>query len=343
VATAESDSERTTSVSGNSLMDLALFLGGLVLLLAGAELLVRGAGQVARSFGISSLVIGLTVVAWGTGSPELATGLTADFTNHPSFNVGNVVGSNIANPPLPLGAVGMVMPIVAKADGLWRDGLILLGGSLLFAALCWSGMVGLWSGIVLLAVFVAFLGHSYWREARNGGGAEMGVQEVVEIRGVPASVTAAWLVLAAGLAGVVYGADLLVMGGVAVAKAAGVSEEVIGLTLIAFGTSLPELAASVVAAWRGHADIALGNIVGSNLFNMLMIVGVVAVVTPLRVPVQIMAFDLWVMLAATVLFLPFLVGGLRFGRLAAGVFLAAYAAYIAVQAYGVQEVLAAVG
>ena len=316
---------------------------GFMLLLGGAEVLVRGAVALAQRLDISPLIIGMTVVALGTSAPELVVSLDAALSGSPGIALGNVIGSNIANLLLILGAVGMVMPIAAKADGLWRDGLILLGGSLLFAALCWSGMVGLWPGMLLLAVFVAFLGHSYWRETRNGGGAEMGAQEVVEIRGVPASVTAAWLVLAAGLAGVVYGADLLVMGGVAVAEAAGVSEEVIGLTLIAFGTSLPELAASMVAAWRGHADIALGNVVGSNLFNMLLIVGVVAVVTPLLVPIQIMAFDLWVMLAATVLFLPFLVGGLRFGRLAAGVFLAAYAAYIAVQAYGVQEVLAAAG
>ena len=318
-------------------------IAGFVLLLGGAEVLVRGAIALAKRLEISPLIIGMTVVALGTSAPELVVSLDAALLGSPGIALGNVIGSNIANLLLILGAVGMVMPIAAKPDGLWRDGLILLGGSLLFAALCWSGIIGLWPGMLLLAVFVAFLGHSYWRETRNGGEAEMGVQEVVEIRGVPASVTAAWLVLAAGLAGVVYGADLLVMGGVAVAEAAGVSEEVIGLTLIAFGTSLPELAASVVAAWRGHSDIALGNVVGSNLFNMLLIVGVVAVVTPLLVPIQIMAFDLWVMLAATVLFLPFLVGGLRFGRLAAGVFLAAYAAYIAVQAYGVQEVLAAVG
>lgn len=318
-------------------------IAGFMLLLGGAEVLVRGAIALAKRLAISPLVIGMTVVALGTSAPELVVSLDAALSGSPGIALGNVIGSNIANLLLILGAVGMVMPIAAQSDGLWRDGLILLGGSLLFAALCWSGMVGLWSGMLLLAVFVAFLGHSYWRETRNDGGAETEVQKVVEIRGVPASVTAAWLVLAAGLAGVVYGADLLVMGGVAVAKAAGVSEEVIGLTLIAFGTSLPELAASVVAAWRGHADIALGNIVGSNLFNMLMIVGVVAVVTPLLVPVQIMVFDLWVMLAATVLFFPFLAGGLRFGRLPAGVFLAAYAAYIAVQAYGVQEILPAAG
>ncbi len=318
-------------------------IAGFMLLLGGAEVLVRGAIALAKRLAISPLIIGMTVVALGTSAPELVVSLDAALSGSPGIALGNVIGSNIANLLLILGAVGMVMPIAAQSDGLWRDGLILLGGSLLFAALCWSGMVGLWSGMLLLAVFVAFLGHSYWRETRNDGGAETEVQKVVEIHGVPASVTAAWLVLAAGLAGVVYGADLLVMGGMAVAKAAGVSEEVIGLTLIAFGTSLPELAASVVAAWRGHADIALGNIVGSNLFNMLMIVGVVAVVTPLLVPVQIMVFDLWVMLAATVLFFPFLVGGLRFGRLAAGVFLAAYAAYIAVQAYGVQEILPAAG
>ncbi|HJN23032.1 MAG TPA: calcium/sodium antiporter [Rhodospirillales bacterium] len=316
---------------------------GFMLLLGGAEVLVRGAVALAQRLDISPLIIGMTVVALGTSAPELMVSLDAALSGSPGIALGNVVGSNIANLFLILGTVGIVMPIAAKSDGLWRDGLILLAGSLLFVALCWSGMIGFWPGILLLAVFVAFLGHSYWRETKNDGGAEMRAQKVLEIHGVPSSVTVAWLFLTAGLASVIFGAHLLVMGGVAIAKAAGVSEEVIGLTMIAFGTSLPELATSVVAAWRGHAEIALGNVVGSNLFNMLLIVGVVAVVTPLQVPAKIMVFDLWVMLAATAVFLPFLACGWRFDRFVAVVFLAAYVAYIAVQAYDVQVILPAAG
>jgi len=148
-----------------------------------------------------------------------------------------------------------------------------------------------------------------------------------------------WALVLGGLVGVIYGADILVEGAVGIARGFGVSEEVIGLTLIAFGTSLPELAASVMAAIRGHADVALGNVVGSNLFNVVGIIGMVAVVTPLAIPEQVLDFDLWVMMGATVVLFPYLVRGWRFGRLPAALFLALYAAYILIQGYGVSNVL----
>ena len=193
-------------------------IAGFILLLGGAEVLVRGAVALAKRLEISPLIIGMTVVALGTSAPELVVSLDAALSGSPGIALGNVVGSNIANLLLILGAVGIVMPIIAKSDGLWRDGLILLASSLLFTVLCWPGMIGLRSGILLLAAFAAFLGHSYWCETRNNGGAEMHAQEVAEIHGVPASLMMAWLILVAGLAGVIFGADLLVTGGVAMAK-----------------------------------------------------------------------------------------------------------------------------
>ncbi len=151
------------------------------------------------------------------------------------------------------------------------------------------------------------------------------------------------MAILAGLAGVVFGADLLVDGGVEMAKTFGIADEVIGLTVLAIGTSLPELAASVVAAMRGHTDVALGNVVGSNLFNILAVVGAVALVMPLEVPQQLLDFDLWLMLGVTVLMLPYLIGGWRLGRSVAVSFLVGYAAYVSAQAYGVAQLMALFG
>jgi cation:H+ antiporter len=318
--------------------------GGLILLLVGGDVLVRGAVSLAQCIGVSPLVIGLTVVAFGTSAPELVVCVNAALSGAPEMAIGNVVGSNIANILLILGAAGLVMPIAINPRGFLNDSAVLVGGSGVFVVVCLFGVIPLASGIVLLAGFAAFLYYSYWRETRGGDRrAEHMVEEVEEMPGMPASLWLAWVMLLGGLAAVLYGADLLVGGGITMARAFGVSEEVIGLTLVAVGTSLPELAASVVAAFRGHADVALGNVVGSNLFNVLGVTGIVAVVTPLPVPSQIAAFDLWVMMAVTVLLVPVLKRGWRLGRAESALFLVAYAAYIAVQAYGVSDLIAVVG
>ncbi len=319
-------------------------LGGLVLLIGGAEFLVRGAVGLARRLGVSPLVVGMTVVAMGTSAPELVVSLNAALTGAPGITLGNLVGSNIANVLLILGAVGLVMPFAAKPQARQRDALVLLGGSLLFAILCWRGTIGLWPGLILLAAFFGFLGHSYWSEIRaDGAAAKERMEEVRELESTAGSAGMTWLALIGGLVAIIYGADLLVVGGVALAREHGVPEEVIGLTLIAIGTSLPELAASVVAAVRGHADVAIGNVVGSNLFNILGVVGVVAVTTPLPVAAQIQDFDIWVMLGTTVLVVPLLMGRWRFSAREALVFLFAYAGYIGIQFYGVSGLLARLG
>ncbi len=318
-------------------------IGGFVLLLGGAEALVRGAVALAKRLGISPLVIGMTVIALGTSAPEFMVSLEAALNGAPGMALGNVIGSNIANILLILGAAALVKPILVQPAGLLKDGLMLLGGSVLFMGLALPGTVGFWSGIVLLTVFVLFLAYSYRREKKDSSAAKIHLHEAEEFEDLPRTWTLTWISLLAGLGAILFGADILVKGGVTIARDYGVSEEVIGLTLIAFGTSLPELAASVVAAWRGHSDVALGNVVGSNLFNMLLIIGAVATVTPLSVPEQLMNFDLWVMIAITVMLIPFMAGWLRFNRIEASVFLVLYGTYIWVQAFGVSEILAKIG
>lgn len=220
---------------------------------------------------------------------------------------------------------------------------MLLAASALFGWFCWSGPIGSWQGAVLIVLLVGFLIRAYLRESRNGGvSAEIYVEEVKDFEGLT-SLKIIWMAILAGLAGVVIGADLLVDGGVELARALGVAEEVIGLTVLAFGTSLPELAASVVAAMRGHTEVALGNVVGSNLFNVLAVIGTVALVTPLHVPAQVLDFDLWLMLGVTVALMPYLMGAWRIGRATAIVFLSAYGAYIFAQVYGVSAVLEILG
>ncbi len=314
---------------------------GFLLLLVAAEFMVRGAVALARKMNISPLVIGMTIIAVGTSMPELVVGLEAGLSGSPGLALGNIIGSNIANVLLVLGAAGIVAPIVSKEGSLLRDGVVLVGGSVLFTFFCMQGSIDRVSGIILVAGLAGFLIASYRREHNQGGpDAELHLEEVEEVGNLPDKIWIVWGALIGGIAGIILGADLLVEGGVSIARDFGVSEEIIGLTLIALGTSLPELAASVVAAFRGHADVAIGNVVGSNLFNILGIGGVVSIVTPLPVSDQIASFDIWVMLAATALVLPLLIWRWRLNRPVATVFLACYAGYVGLQAYGVERALA---
>jgi cation:H+ antiporter len=324
------------------MMYLKIFLG-FVFLLGSADILVRGAVGLARRLEISPLVIGMTIIAFGTSAPELLVSMDAALAGSSAMAIGNVVGSNMANMLLILGAAALFMPISIKPFALMHDSIMLLVASALFAWFCLSGPIGGWQGAVLIVLLVTFLTRAYLRESREGGvSAEIHAEEVKDFEGLT-SLRLIWMAILAGMAGVVYGADLLVDGGVELARTFGVAEEVIGLTVLAFGTSLPELAASVVAAMRGHTEVALGNVVGSNLFNVLAVIGSVALVTPLQVPAQVLDFDLWVMLAVTLVLMPYLMGGWRIGRATAIIFLGVYGAYIFAQAYGVSRVLEILG
>ncbi len=319
-------------------------LVGFVLLLGGAEFLVRGAVGLARRIGVSPLVIGMTVVALGTSAPEFVVSLDAALEQAAGIATGNIIGSNIANILLILGVSALITPVKGEPKAVMRDGFILLGCSTVFTVLCWQGVLDVMAGVILFGLFIVFLIYSYWRE-RHGQDpkvAELHMHEAEEVE----SPQNLWLMLVmtvGGIAAVVYGAELLVEGGTAIARIYGVSEEVIGLTMIAIGTSLPELAASGMAAARGHTDVALGNVIGSNLFNILGVLGAVALIQPLSVAQQLLDFDLWVMMGATLLLIPFMVTRWELSRREGAVFAIAYCVYIVVQAYGVEKVLAHLG
>ena len=311
-------------------------VGGLVLLFLGGEALVRGAVSLASRLGVSKLVISLTVMALGTSAPELVVALQAALEGAPGVAVGNVVGSNIANVLLILGVAAMITPIVTQPSAIARDGVAMVLASVVFIALAWVGEFRAWSGAVLLILLIGYFGLRYWGDRRDGAAEREHAREVDGMVTDHLSLPLAALVTVAGLAILVVGADLLIDGAVAVARAHGVSEAVIGLTLVAFGTSLPELATCAVAAWRNHPDVALGNVLGSNMFNLLGVMGAVALVTPVGVPEQIIHFDVWIMLAVSVLVLPLLMTGRRLGRVEALALTLLYLGYVAVQFLGVE-------
>lgn len=299
-------------------MDIVYILIGFVALLIGGEFLVRGAVAVAVRARISPLVIGLTLVGFGTSTPELLTSVQAALAGSPGIAMGNVVGSNIANILLILGVAALIAPIAVARDGFLRDGGVVLGASVLCLGLVLWGDLGRGAGTVLVLSLVAYL---VWALRTSA-------PEAADIPLTAMGVGPALLLALGGLALTLLGARFLVSGAVSIAATLGVSDAVIGLTIVAVGTSLPELVTSVVAARKGQGDLAFGNVVGSNIFNILGILGVTALVQPLAVPAQIAGFDIWVMLAATVLLIVMAVAGWRIGRAKGMILLAAYAAYL---------------
>jgi cation:H+ antiporter len=307
-------------------------VAGLALLLGGGEALVRGAVGAATRLGVSPLVIGLTLVGFGTSTPELVASLDAALSGAPGVAVGNVVGSNLANILLILGLAALLGPIAVDPAAFRRDGAALVAATLAFAAVALTGSLPRLAGLGGVALIIAYTLSTYFAERRAGGpSAELRAQEAAQVAPKGMGLGAGLALAAAGIAGVVVGAGLLVDAAVTLARAAGLSEAVIGLTLVAVGTSLPELATSVVAALRRHGDVAFGNVVGSNLFNLLGIAGVTAAVIPVPVPPEILRFDLWAMLAATLLLVGAAVTGWRVSRREGAALLALYAGYLAVQ------------
>ena len=316
-------------------------IGGLVILVGAAEVMIRGAVGLARIFGLSPLLIGMTVVALVTSAPELVVSLDAALTGNPGLATGNIVGSNIANVLLITGAAALVAPMARRTERLYRDGALLILCTALFVLLCWGEELDIAQGALLIIIFLGFMGSAYWRDINDPKASAERVGEVEEIGGVPSRAWVAWASAIGGLVGIALGADLMVNGGVAIARSFGLGEEVIGLTLIAIGTSLPELAASVVAARRGHADVAIGNVVGSNMFNMLAIAGVVSMASPLPVPSTMLAFDLWVMLGSAILIVPAMTGWTGMSRIAGVGMLVLYLGYLAAQVLDVPTRIAA--
>ncbi len=314
-----------------SVLSEILFLVGLVVLIAGAELLVRGASRLATAVGISPLVVGLTVVAYGTSAPELAVSVQAAFAGKAEMALGNVVGSNLFNILLILGASALVAPLHVAQQLVRWDVPLLIGLSALLLVLGLDGSLGRCDGVLLVAIGVAY---SVWsvRQSRREtrAVAEEYEEAFAPTVGAP-NVPRQLLLIAAGLGLLLLGSRWLVSGAIAIAQALGVGELVIALTIVAAGTSLPELATSVMASLRGERDIAVGNVIGSNIFNLLSVLGLSSVVAPhgIPVPTSALRFDIPVMIAATVACLPIFFTGHVIARWEGALFLGYYGAYTA--------------
>ncbi|MEL7040410.1 MAG: calcium/sodium antiporter [Pseudomonadota bacterium] len=325
-----------------------LILGGFVLLFAGGEALVRGSVGIARKVGLSELVIGLTLVGFGTSLPELVTSLQALSEGAVGLSIGNVIGSNVANILLVIGAAAFVRAITTDPKALARDGIFMVGVTIVFAFIVWIDGFNRTTGIAFtVLLFVYLVGSVILDRRSNGAAAEMHGQEAEEFEYNDAT----WLSIVltiGGIIGVIFGARFLVEGGSDAARLLGVSETVIGISIVAIGTSLPELVTSIMAARKGKADVALGNVLGSNVFNILGILGVSAIVfpfslietAPIGVPLEVAAMqfgqaasivtwtDMGALFLSVFLLFVFAFTGRKLARWEGGILLTAYFLYI---------------
>jgi cation:H+ antiporter len=308
-------------------MSIAL---GLVLLVAGGELLVRGAVASAKALGVSPLLIGLTLVGFGTSTPELVTSVTAALNGSPGIAVGNVVGSNIANILFILGLSAVIFPMAVNPKGFKRDAAMVSAAALACLAVVLYGRMGIVLGLIFIASLIAYIVFVYLQEKNAPDEAAVVAEHRAEdARQGPATMALSVVMAIVGIAITIFGAGYLVDGAIAMAKGLGVSDTIIGLTIVAVGTSMPELVTSVMAAIRKHADVAYGNIVGSNIFNVLFILGATSIIQPIDIPSQIARFDIWVMLIATALLVYFARTGAKLQRWEGWVFIACYVGYTA--------------
>lgn len=301
-------------------------IGGLIYLLLGGDLLVRGATSLARAANVPPVVVGLTVVAFGTSAPELFVSLGAVYNGLPALSVGNVVGSNVANVLLVLGVPALIAAMPCNQEGVRVHVAMMLGATGLFVFLARDGALGLVDGALLLAVLGGFL----FVSLRQGTLDEEAREELERVFGLPGTPLRIAGFLLLGSLFLPLGAELMVGAGGRIAAVYGVSEGVVGLTLFALGTSLPELGTTLVAAMLGETDVAIGNVVGSNVFNIAAIMGITATVSPgpLPVPAAFLAMDVWVMLGSAALLSFFAWRGISIGRAWGGLLLVGYLAYV---------------
>lgn len=285
-----------------------IFVGlGLVILLLAGDALVRGAVNLSLRLGVPALIVSLTIVAFGTSAPELLISIQAIMDGVPGLALGNVVGSNTANVLLVLGVPALLATLHTSECHTRNSYLQMLAATLLFIVLCFCGDLTRGDGFILLAALTAMLLYAGRSAMKHRKSACMVTENEEDVEGADPSMT--WpkilFFLGLGLIGLPLGANLLVEGAVNIARDFGVSETAIGLTLVAVGTSLPELATTVMAALRRQAEVALGNVIGSNMFNLLAIIGVATMVGPIPVEPEVLKFDLWIMLGASLLLIPF--------------------------------------
>lgn len=294
-------------------------VGGLIGLFLGGDALIKGAVAVAEGLKVPKLVVGLTIVGFGTSMPELLVALQSVAKGAPDIAVGNVVGSNIANILLILGFGALIYPVATTAQGLKRDMVVVLLASAALCYLAWTGLVPRWAGIAMFAALLVYLLVVYLLSPK---------QEPEDLQDTP-RLSAGWAVIyiCFGLLLLIGGAHFLVDGATTVARQFGVSEAVIGLTLVAVGTSLPELTVTIISAMRRHSEVALGNVVGSNIFNILAILGITAMVTPLPVSADFLQVDLPLLMGSALVLAVLILRGKPIGRVWGLIFLLGYAAY----------------
>lgn len=308
------------------LINSLLVAVGLIMLYFGAEWLVRGSVTIANKFRISQLVIGLTIVAFGTSTPELAVSLTSSLQGASDVALGNVVGSNIVNIGLILGIAAIIRPIIVTRSTIKKEVPIMVGVALVLILISLDGNISVFEGIALSVGIIIFVVFSYKSSKKESSGIEnpsIGL-DLVKKNVISKTV----LMVGSGLALLTIGSFFTVENAVIIAQSFGVSERIIGLTLIAVGTSLPELVTSIVAALRGHSDLSVGNIVGSNIFNILAIIGISAAITGISVSDN-MFFDFYVMIGFSIILIPIMRSGFKISKIEGYGLVAAYFAYLA--------------
>lgn len=327
------------------IVDIILLLVGLLVLYFGAEAMVKGASQLALGLGISPFIVGLTVVAFGTSAPEFVVSFLATWQQSEGISVGNIVGSNICNVALILGVAALIQPLSVDASSLRREYPIMLVASIVFFAMALDGRIARWEGAVLMLGIVGFVAynmlavrraHKLLAERAAAEGKELSEDELaaegpdIDLPDTDeeSSTVKNIVYVVLGILALAGGAQLMVESAKVIARSFGLSDFVIGITIIAFGTSLPELATSCVAAIRKQADISIGNVVGSNIFNILFVIGSVSSIFTLNVEPQALRFDFPVMVGVLVLAFPLMRFGYRIGRVKAVILLATYLAYV---------------
>jgi len=306
-------------------MEYVLLIGGLIILIIAGELLVRGAVGVALKFNIPTLVIGMTVVSFGTSAPELLVSLKAALNNHPELAIGNVVGSNIANIALVLGITTMILPITVKRSTAKVDWPIMMITTILFFIFILNGIIEWYEGLVFTLGIIGFNIYMFWNAKRQNK-KETLEEEVQEIK--ESKLTLNVLLIILGSVGLAFGASWLLDGAVQIAANFGVSEHVIGVTIVAFGTSVPELITSVMAALKKHTDISVGNLIGSNIFNILGVLGITSLVKEIPVSDLVISNDIYWVLAISFLVFPLMIIGYKINRIRGFILFASYCVYI---------------
>ncbi len=316
-------------------MEYISVVGGLILLVIAGDKLVEGSVAIAEKFHISKLIIGITVVSFGTSAPELVVGIEAALSGAAEIALGNVVGSNIANVLLVLGIPALFYPFACNDREIKHSLTYMMLATFLLVGLAFFGPFHIWQGMALISMLVIFLYFSIQRARHNSKvmkhDIEFAQHALEDIKPDPSPgmpVRKAVMLTVLGLAGLVLGANILVDGAIVIARTMGVSEAVIGLTIIAIGTSLPELTTSIMAARNNHGDVAMGNIIGSNLFNILAIMGITSLVAPIAVPEQFFTLDFPILIMTSLILIPIAMGKIKISRPIGFGFCLLYIAYL---------------